>query len=83
MAAKQFKYILTFAHEVAFSKAVDVLNITQPSQLQYIRPILLPPVREMKGRRCPAVDIAALNNHLAVILTDVHRGNCVEGEAWL
>ena len=39
MNAKQFKYVLTLAHEGSFSRAADVLNITQPSLSQYIKKI--------------------------------------------
>lgn len=39
MNAKQFKYVLTLAHEGSFSKAADALNITQPSLSQYIKKI--------------------------------------------
>ena len=39
MNAKQYKYVLTLANEGSFSKAADVLNITQPSLSQYIKKI--------------------------------------------
>ncbi len=39
MNAKQFKYALTLAQEKSFSRAADVLNISQPSLSQYIRKI--------------------------------------------
>lgn len=39
MNTKQFKYVLTLAHEGSFSKAADTLNITQPSLSQYIKKI--------------------------------------------
>lgn len=39
MNAKQIKYVLTLAREGSFSKAADVLNITQPSLSQYIKRI--------------------------------------------
>ena len=39
MNAKQFKYVLVLAREGSFSKAADVLNITQPSLSQYIKKI--------------------------------------------
>jgi len=39
MNTKQFQYVLTLAHEGSFSKAADVLNITQPSLSQYIKKI--------------------------------------------
>ena len=39
MNAKQFKYVLTLAHEGSFSKAADALNISQPSLSQYIKKI--------------------------------------------
>lgn len=39
MNAKQYKYVLTLAQEGSFSKAADVLNITQPSLSQYIKKI--------------------------------------------
>ncbi len=39
MNAKQFKYVLILAREGTFSKAAEVLNITQPSLSQYIKKI--------------------------------------------
>ena len=39
MNTKQLTYVLTLAHEGSFSKAADVLNITQPSLSQYIKKI--------------------------------------------
>ena len=39
MNAKQFKYVLALAREGSFSKAADVLNITQPSLSQYIKKV--------------------------------------------
>lgn len=39
MNAKQFRYVLVLAREGSFSKAADVLNITQPSLSQYIKKI--------------------------------------------
>lgn len=39
MNTKQLQYVLTLAHEGSFSKAADVLNITQPSLSQYIKKI--------------------------------------------
>ncbi len=39
MNAKQYKYVITLAHEGSFSKAADVLGITQPSLSQYIKKI--------------------------------------------
>ena len=39
MNAKQFRYVLTLAREGSFSKAADVLNISQPSLSQYIKKI--------------------------------------------
>ncbi len=39
MNIKQFKYVITLAHEGSFSKAADTLNITQPSLSQYIKKI--------------------------------------------
>jgi DNA-binding transcriptional LysR family regulator len=36
---KQFKYVLTLANERSFSKAADVLNISQPSLSQYVKKI--------------------------------------------
>ena len=39
MNTKQFQYVLTLAHEGSFSKAADVLNITQPSLSQYVKKI--------------------------------------------
>ncbi len=39
MNAKQYKYVLVLANEGSFSKAADVLNITQPSLSQYIKKI--------------------------------------------
>lgn len=39
MNAKQYKYVLVLAEEGSFSKAADVLNITQPSLSQYIKKI--------------------------------------------
>ena len=37
MNLKQFKYVLTLANEHTFSRAAEVLNITQPSLSQYIK----------------------------------------------
>ena len=39
MNAKQFKYVLVLAKEGSFSKAADILNISQPSLSQYIKKI--------------------------------------------
>ena len=39
MNAKQFKYVITLAREGSFSKAAEVLNISQPSLSQYIKKI--------------------------------------------
>ena len=39
MNLKQFKYVQILAQEGSFSKAADVLNITQPSLSQYIKKI--------------------------------------------
>lgn len=39
MNHKQFNYVLTLAKEGSFSKAADVLNISQPSLSQYIKKI--------------------------------------------
>ena len=39
MNLKQLKYVITLAKESSFSKAADVLNITQPSLSQYIKKI--------------------------------------------
>ena len=39
MNTKQLQYVLTLAHEGSFSKAADVLNISQPSLSQYIKKI--------------------------------------------
>ena len=39
MNAKQFKYVITLAREGSFSKAADLLGITQPSLSQYIKKI--------------------------------------------
>ena len=39
MNTKQFQYVLTLAHEGSFSRAADLLNITQPSLSQYIKKI--------------------------------------------
>ncbi len=39
MNAKQYKYFLVLADEGSFSKAADVLNITQPSLSQYVKKI--------------------------------------------
>lgn len=39
MNAKQYRYVLTLYQEGSFSKAADVLNITQPSLSQYIKKI--------------------------------------------
>lgn len=39
MNTKQFQYVLTLAREGSFSKAADILNITQPSMSQYIKKI--------------------------------------------
>ncbi len=39
MNAKQYKYVITLAHEGSFSKAADTLNISQPSLSQYIKKI--------------------------------------------
>ena len=39
MNTKQLQYVLTLAHECSFSKAADILNITQPSLSQYIKKI--------------------------------------------
>lgn len=36
---KQFRYVLTLAQEGSFSRAADILNITQPSLSQYIKKI--------------------------------------------
>ena len=36
---KQFKYVLMLANEHSFSRAADMLNITQPSLSQYIKKI--------------------------------------------
>ena len=39
MNDKQFKYVLTLANERSFSRAAELLNITQPSLSQYIKKI--------------------------------------------
>lgn len=39
MNTKQFQYVLTLAHEGSFSRAADLLNITQPSLSQYVKKI--------------------------------------------
>lgn len=39
MNTKQFQYVLTLYREGSFSKAADVLNISQPSLSQYIKKI--------------------------------------------
>ena len=39
MNTKQFRYVLTVAKEGSFSRAADVLNISQPSLSQYIKKI--------------------------------------------
>lgn len=39
MNTKQFQYVLTLAQAGSFSKAADILNITQPSLSQYIKKI--------------------------------------------
>lgn len=39
MNTKQVKYVLTLAREGTFSKAAEILNITQPSLSQYIKKI--------------------------------------------
>ena len=39
MNTKQLQYVLTLAHEGSFSKAADVLHITQPSLSQYVKKI--------------------------------------------
>ena len=39
MNTKQLQYVLTLANEGSFSRAADVLNITQPSLSQYIKKI--------------------------------------------
>ncbi|MBQ1733403.1 MAG: LysR family transcriptional regulator, partial [Lachnospiraceae bacterium] len=39
MNTKQLQYVITLAHEGSFSRAADVLNITQPSLSQYIKKI--------------------------------------------
>ena len=39
MNAKQYKYVLVLTNEGSFSKAADVLSITQPSLSQYIKKI--------------------------------------------
>ena len=39
MKTKQLQYVLTLAREGSFSKAANVLNITQPSLSQYIKKI--------------------------------------------
>lgn len=39
MNLKKFKYVLTLADEHSFSRAADILNITQPSLSQYIKKI--------------------------------------------
>lgn len=39
MNTKQLEYVLTLVREGSFSKAADVLNITQPSLSQYIKKI--------------------------------------------
>ena len=39
MNTKQFQYVLTLANESSFSKAADILNISQPSLSQYIKKI--------------------------------------------
>ena len=37
MNTKQLKYVLAVSREGSFSKAAEVLNITQPSLSQYIK----------------------------------------------
>lgn len=39
MNAKQFKYVLTLANQGSFSKAAEVLEISQPSLSQYVKKI--------------------------------------------
>lgn len=39
MNTKQLQYVLTLAHEGSFSKAADILSISQPSLSQYIKKI--------------------------------------------
>ena len=39
MNTKQLKYVLTLAHEKNFSRAAEILGITQPSLSQYIKKI--------------------------------------------
>ncbi len=39
MNTKQLKYVLTLVREGTFSRAAEVLNITQPSLSQYIKKI--------------------------------------------
>lgn len=39
MHTKRFKYIITLAREGSFSKAADVLNISQPSLSQYVKKV--------------------------------------------
>ncbi len=39
MNTKQFRYVLVLAHEGSFSRAADVLGISQPSLSQYIKKI--------------------------------------------
>lgn len=39
MNVKQFEYVLTLAREGSFSKAAEVLNISQPSLSQYVKKI--------------------------------------------
>ncbi len=39
MNTKQLHYVITLAHKGSFSRAADVLNITQPSLSQYIKKI--------------------------------------------
>lgn len=39
MVSRQFKYVLTLAEEGSFSRAADVLSISQPSLSQYIKKI--------------------------------------------
>ncbi|MBR3016527.1 MAG: LysR family transcriptional regulator [Clostridia bacterium] len=39
MNSKQFRYVLILAREESFSKAADMLNISQPSLSQYIKKI--------------------------------------------
>lgn len=39
MNTKQFKYVIALADEGSFSKAADMLNISQPSLSQFIKKI--------------------------------------------